>query len=293
MTMGNPDAELELPQHVLDYLDHQKTLTLATASASGVPRATTLLYVSRGPALYLWVRPDTTTAKHVEQNPVVSFAIDEYAEDWRQTRGIQGNGECEVVLSGEEIARAALLFGQKFPDVSAGSSTVGIYFLKISPTQVEFIDNSRAGEKSSEEFGVEYRRETVLNVFSDLPQEAEETFGAELQTMQVDAGDVVVRQGGPADKFFIVVDGELEVLRDEDGEEHQLATLGPGQLFGEIAIMRDTARASTLRAIEPATLLAMDRDTFRGLVAQSLGTTGDFDQVIQQRLERLGEGDGT
>jgi uncharacterized protein YhbP (UPF0306 family) len=288
--MGNDKAAIELPQHVLDYMDEQKTLTLATASGSGVPRATTLLYVNRGPTLYLWVRPETTTAKHVEQNPFVSFAIDEYAEDWRQTKGIQANGECEVVLNGEEIARAALLFGQKFPTVSAGSSTVGIYFLKITPTQLEFIDNTQAsGEKSSEEFGVEYRRETVLNVFGDLPEEAGETISAELQTMQVDAGEVVVRQGGPADKFFIVVDGELEVVRDEDGEERQVATVGAGELFGEIAIMRDTPRGATLKATKPATLLAMERDTFRDLVARALGTTGDFDQVIRQRLERLGE----
>jgi uncharacterized protein YhbP (UPF0306 family) len=290
--MGNADTQLELPQHVLDYLGRQKTLTLATASASGVPRATTLLYVSKGPTLYLWIRPDTITAKHVEQNPAVSFAIDDYTEDWRQTRGIQGNGECEVVLGGEEIARAALLFGQKFPDVSAGSSTVGIFFLKISPSQIEFIDNTGAGEKSSEAFGVEYRRETVLNVFSDLPQEAGEIIGAELQSIEVGAGEVVVRQGGPADKFFIVVDGELEVVRDEDGQERPLTSLGPGQLFGDISIMRDAPRVSTLRATQPARLLAMERDTFRSLVAQSLGTTADFDRVIQQRLDRLGEGDG-
>jgi uncharacterized protein YhbP (UPF0306 family) len=288
--MGNDRAAIELPQHVLDYMGEQKMLTLATASGSGMPRATTLLYVNRGPILYLWVRPATTTAKHVEQNPFVSFAVAEYSEDWRRTKGIQANGECEVVLNGEEIARAALLFGQKFPDVSAGSSTVGIYFLKITPTQLEFIDNTKGGgDRPSEEFGVEYRRESVLNVFTDLPEEATETIGAELQTMQVDAGEVVVRQGGPADKFFIVVDGELEVVRDEDGQERQVASLGPGQLFGEIAIMRDMPRAATLKATKPATLLAMDRDTFRGLVAQSLGTTGDFDQVIQQRLERLGE----
>ena len=96
--MGTDNAGLELPQHVLDYMDEQKTLTLATSSAAGVPRATTLLYVNRGPSLYLWVRPETTTAKHVEQNPNVSFAIDEYAEDWRQTKGIQANGDCQVVL---------------------------------------------------------------------------------------------------------------------------------------------------------------------------------------------------
>src|SRR4029450_3036367 len=141
-------------------------------------------------------------------------------EDWRQTKGIQANGECAVVLDGEEIARAALGFGEKFSDVSAGSSTMGIYFLKITPTQLEFIDNTRAsGEKSSEQFGVEYRGESALNVFSDLPEEAPEEITGQLQTMRLDAGEVVVRQGGPADKFFIVVDGELEVVRDDDGQE--------------------------------------------------------------------------
>jgi uncharacterized protein YhbP (UPF0306 family) len=288
--MGNDRAALELPQHVLDYLEEQETLTLATASSSGIPRATTLLYVNRGPSLYLWVRPETTTAKHVEQNPFVSLAIDEYAEDWRQTKGIQANGECEVVLSGEEIARAAMLFGQKFPNVSAGSSTMGIYFLKVTPTQLDFIDNTKTGgEKSSEQFGVEYRRESVLNVFDDLPEGAGEAISAELQPMRVDAGEVVVRQGGPADKFFIVVDGELEVVRDEDGTERHVDSVGPGELFGDIAIMRDAPRTATLKATKAATLLAMERDTFRELVAESLGTTGDFDQVVRQRLERLGD----
>jgi uncharacterized protein YhbP (UPF0306 family) len=288
--MNTEKTPLELPQHVLDYLAEQRTLTLATASSAGVPRAATLLYANRGPTLYLWVRPETTTARHVEQNPYVSFAIDEYVEDWRQTKGIQGNGECEVVLGGEEIARAALLFGQKFPDVSAGSSTMGIYFLKIAPTQLEFIDNTQAsGEKSSEQFGVEYRRESVLNVFSDLPDEAPEEISAQLQTIEVGAGEVLVREGGPADKFFIVVDGELEVLREDGGQERSVGSVGPGQLFGEIAIMRDAPRDATLKAASATRLLALERDTFRDLVAQSLGTTQDFDRVIQQRLDRLRE----
>jgi uncharacterized protein YhbP (UPF0306 family) len=289
--MGKDKAALELPQHVLDYMDEQRTLTLATSSAAGMPRATTLLYVNRGPTLYLWVRPETTTARHVEQNPYVSFAIDEYAEDWRQTKGIQANGECQVVLDGEEIARAALLFGQKFPNVSAGSSTMGIYFLKLTPTQLEFIDNSQvSGEKSSEEFGVEYRRESVLNVFEDLPEgEGVETIIAELQRMEVGEGETVVRQGGPANKFFIVVDGELQVIRDEDEGEHQVASVWPGQLFGEIAIMRDAPRTATLKATKASTLLAMERDTFSDLVARSLGTTSDFINTVRQRMDTLGE----
>jgi len=284
--MAEDKAALELPQHVLDYLEQQQTLTLATASAGGVPRAATFLYVNRGPTMYLWVRPETITAKHVQQNPFVSLAIDEYSEDWRQTKGIQANGECGVVLDGEEIARAAFLFGGKFPTLAAGRSTVGIYFMKIVPTQLEFIDNSRgSGEKSSEEFGVDYDRETVLNVYDELPEDVEETISGELQSMEADAGEVIVGEGAPADKFFIVVEGKVDVLRDDE----PVGSLGPGELHGEISIMRDTPRNSTLRAAEPTKLLAMERDTFRDVVAGSLGTTGDFDQVVRARLERLGQ----
>jgi uncharacterized protein YhbP (UPF0306 family) len=280
-------TEIELPPHVLEYLEQQSTVTLATASSSGVPRAATLLYVNRGPLLYMWVRPNTTTARHVEQNPLVSFAIDEYSEDWRQTKGVQGNGECEVVLGGEEIARAAMLFGQKFPNVASGSSTMGIYFLKLTATQLQFIDNSKAGEKSAEEFGVDFHSDEVLNVISDLPHQESANIEAPLQTVSASEGEVIARQDGPADKFFIVVDGEVELVSEADGSEERLGSYGPGHLFGEMSVMRDSPRSATLRATKASTLLTLERDDFRDLVAEALGTTGDFDQVIQKRLESL------
>jgi uncharacterized protein YhbP (UPF0306 family) len=280
-------TEIELPPHVLEYLEQQSTVTLATASSSGVPRAATLLYVNRGPLLYMWVRPNTTTARHVEQNSLVSFAIDEYSEDWRQTKGVQGNGECEVVLGGEEIARAAMLFGQKFPNVASGSSTMGIYFLKLTATQLQFIDNSKAGEKSAEEFGVDFHSDEVLNVISDLPHQESANIEAPLQTVSASEGEVIARQDGPADKFFIVVDGEVELVSEADGSEERLGSYGPGHLFGEMSVMRDSPRSATLRATKASTLLTLERDDFRDLVAEALGTTGDFDQVIQKRLESL------
>jgi CRP-like cAMP-binding protein len=285
--MSEGKTEIELPEHVLGYLEQQSAVTLATASPAGVPRAATLLYVNKGPLLYMWIRPETTTARHVEANPLVSFAIGEYSDDWRQTKGIQGNGECEVVLSGEEIAQAAFLFGQKFPNVSSGSSTMGIYFLKVAATQVQFIDNSKAGEKSAEEFGVDYHADEVLNVWSDLPQQESGNIEAQLQSLSADAGEVLVRQGGPADKFFIVVDGEVELVREEEGRELQLGSYGPGHFFGEMSIMRDSPRSGTIRAVKPSTLLTLERETFRELVAESLGTTADFDQIIRRRMESL------
>ena len=67
----------------------------------------------------------------------------------------------------------------------------------------------------------------------------------------------------------------------------RLASLKQGQFFGEMAILRDSPRTATVRAITPTTLLTMDRDVFRNLVAQSLATTEDFDRVIRQRLAEL------
>ena len=137
-------SAVEVPSHVLEYLAEQSTLTLATASPAGVPHASTFLYVNDGPMLCFWTKPDTTTARHIEQNSLVSFAIDEYSKDLRQTKGVQGRAEARVILSGEEIARVAALFGDKFPDLSPGA-TMSISFFKIVPTDIDFIDNTEAG----------------------------------------------------------------------------------------------------------------------------------------------------
>src|SRR5206468_3755857 len=111
--MGNMSA-VEVPGHVLDYLRERPTLTLATVSAAGVPRATTLHYVNDGPTVYIWTRPDTATARHMEQNPVASFAIDQYTDDPRGTKGIQATAEAQVVLNPDEVKKAKELFQAKY-----------------------------------------------------------------------------------------------------------------------------------------------------------------------------------
>ena len=281
---ADAQVTLDLPQHVLQYLDAQPALTLATATRGGVPRATTLTYVNDGVTVYIWTRPDTTTARQMEENPVVSLAIGQYADDWRETKGIQAAAEAQVVLNPTELTRVVALFEQKYPPL-AGTLGSGVSLFRITPTELQFIDNAETDTTSGG--GVSYQRDVVFSVFSDLPREEIETVAAKLQTVQVGAGDVIVRQGAPADKFFIIVDGEVEVVHEQDGVTKRLATLTTGQFFGEMAILRDSPRMATVRALAQTTLFAMERDAFRGLVAQSMGTTRDFDQVIQQRLEEI------
>jgi uncharacterized protein len=150
----------QVPQEVLDYLGVQKTLTLATTGSDG-PWAATLTYVNDGSEIYIWTRPSSNTARHIEENPTAAFAIDEYTEDFHETKGIQGRGRCSVV-EGERIAKAADLFGQKYPQLRPGS-TSAVMFFRIEPEALEFIDNSRSAAEG-DAFGADFRRESVLDM---------------------------------------------------------------------------------------------------------------------------------
>ncbi len=217
----------------------------------------------------------------------MSFTVDEYTEDLSQTRGIQGSGECRPLLSGEQIARVADLFGQKFPSLSPGA-TMSIAFFRITPTELQFIDNtSQRGASQVGQFGADFHRENSYSMFGVLPPQASETISATLQRQNVGPDEVIARAGGPANKFFIVVDGEVEVRREAEGAPETVTTIGPGELFGEMSVLVDKPRAASVRALKPTTLLTLDAEAFRDLLAQSLGTSSGFDQVLRQRLENL------
>jgi uncharacterized protein YhbP (UPF0306 family) len=283
--MGEVPQE-HAPPHVLEYLKAEATLTLATSTRTGVPHAATMVYVADGITLYFCTRPDSTTARNVAQNPAVAFTVDEYSANWSETRGVQGSGECQVLLNAADIKRVVGLFRERYSFLSE-TSTANVSVYRIVPSELRFIEGT-AGTDAT--LGMEYRRSMVYSVFRELPRQDVEDVVGKLETIQVEAGTTVVRQGAPADKFFIIVDGEVEVVREAGTGApgaRALATLSAGQFFGEVAILHDGPRTATVRAKTRTTLLTMDRDVFRGLVAQSLATTQDFDRVIRQRLAEV------
>jgi uncharacterized protein YhbP (UPF0306 family) len=290
--MPAQNSSPDVPPHVLAFLAGQNTVTLATASATGLPHAATMVYASDGLAIYYCAHPDATTARHIAENPRVAFTIDAYSPDWRRTQGIQGRGECRTLLDPNEIRQAMRLFRDKFPFLAGGVSDerspfTNRSFYRITPSEVHFINTEGSNTADGRLLEMPYRKSVVYSVFRELPDHEAEAVAGEMEPVRVEAGEVVVRQGTPADKFFIVVDGELEVLREDDGRVRRVATLNRGQFFGEIAILRDLPRTATVKALVPTTLLAMEREMFQRLVSQALGTTQDFDQVVQQRLAAL------
>jgi NADH dehydrogenase len=99
-------------------------------------------------------------------------------------------------------------------------------------------------------------------------------------------GETIVRQGEIGDRFFVIVRGGVEVVRDEgDGAARQVATLGPGEHFGEVALLDDVPRTATVRAAQPTDVLCVGRGDFAA-VARSLSLlkAGLAQSVRQRRL---------
>jgi hypothetical protein len=108
-----------------------------------------------------------------------------------------------------------------------------------------------------------------------------------LERLKFAPGSVIVREGDTADRFFVVAKGEVEVLRDLDGQEERLRVMGPGQFFGELGLIIGETRTASVRAMGEVELLAMDSEEFAKLVATSTGGASDVDRVLPERLAEL------
>jgi HlyB family type I secretion system ABC transporter len=97
-------------------------------------------------------------------------------------------------------------------------------------------------------------------------------------------GTVVVREGEVADAFFVLVAGTARVLKQgAGGEEVPLNVLKPGDAFGEIALLEDSARTATVRASGDVEALRLDRSVFRALVHTNPAVREAFELSVRQR----------
>jgi CRP-like cAMP-binding protein len=117
-------------------------------------------------------------------------------------------------------------------------------------------------------------------IFAPLPAPRLEQLAAALDERRAPAGQTIVRQGEPGDEFFLVSQGRVRVTVDgaPAGE------LGPGDGFGEIALLRDVPRTATVESVEDTTLYALSRDEFLGAVARHAESAAAAERVAGRRL---------
>jgi ATP-binding cassette subfamily B protein len=94
---------------------------------------------------------------------------------------------------------------------------------------------------------------------------------------------VIVQQGDPGDRFYVIARGTVEVTRLENGRRVQLAKLQDGDYFGEMALLSDQPRNATVRTLTPCVCLSLPRDLFSRLLTREPELREHFQEVVAAR----------
>jgi MFS family permease len=129
-------------------------------------------------------------------------------------------------------------------------------------------------------------------IFSPLAGATLEHLVSRLVPVVVEPGTEVVKEGDPGDRFYVIAEGELDV--SADGQP--LSSLGAGDYFGEIALLRDVPRTASVTARTRSVLYALDREDFLAAVTGYAASSEAAERVVSARLAAVpsaGVGAGT
>ncbi len=108
-----------------------------------------------------------------------------------------------------------------------------------------------------------------------LPEPVLEFLAASAAPASAAAGETIVREGEAGDRFYVIESGEVEILG---------RTFGPGESFGEIALLRDVPRTATVTAVSDVTLVTLERDVFVSAVTGHGPANASAEELVAERL---------
>jgi hypothetical protein len=183
-----------------------------------------------------------------------------------------------IVAQFGALAACAMLFSivanlVVTPMVMSRIRLVGLYEILAMPVQREVLDNSPLFQGMTP---YQVRKAILIS-----------------ELHEVAAGTRLIEQGTMGGSMYLVVSGELEVVRRDDASERRVALLKPGDVLGEIGFIGATRRTADVRALGPVSVLRFDRDQlandlrfFPGIVAK---LNFNISCILGQRLSELVE----
>jgi CRP/FNR family transcriptional regulator, cyclic AMP receptor protein len=113
--------------------------------------------------------------------------------------------------------------------------------------------------------------------FSSLSKRDLTTVAQQMEEIDIPEGKELVREGDFGHEFFLIVDGTAEVVRGGA----RIAERGPGEFFGEMALLDEERRTATVTAKSPMRVLVMTRQSFRALD----GTAPEIHATVAEAIE--------
>jgi CRP-like cAMP-binding protein len=114
-----------------------------------------------------------------------------------------------------------------------------------------------------------------IPAFSDVPAAVREWAVRRMEREEFPSGAIILRQGEAGDRFYTIARGRVQAEIAEDGQS-MTRDLGPGDFFGEIALLQDVPRTATVKVAEPVTMWTMSREDFQELRKRA----AEFDESL-------------
>lgn len=99
----------------------------------------------------------------------------------------------------------------------------------------------------------------------------------------------VVEIGDPGDSLFMILDGAVSVLYPARSQDFELARLGPGSFFGEMALLNEKPRSATVRTVTEARVLVLEKEQFRGILRDSPEVAIELLEELSLRIRNADE----
>jgi len=132
---------------------------------------------------------------------------------------------------------------------------------------------------------------TLLGHVSLLAGAGEGTIAAlarRLRPVSVRAGEILIRQGDPADRLYLVRSGRLRVLVDGEEGLRTVRELGPGAAIGELALLTGAPRSATVQAVRDGELLELEAEVFQALLDHDSGFAVAVARTLATQLQASG-----
>jgi len=100
-------------------------------------------------------------------------------------------------------------------------------------------------------------------------------------------GELLIRQGEPGDCMYVIQEGEVEIVAENDGHEVVLRRAGPGEIIGEMAIFEREVRSATVRAAGDVRALTVDKRNFLKRINEDPSLAFRLVQQMSHRVREM------
>lgn len=200
-----------------------------------------------------------------------------------QAEVVSSKGESKIVMSGSDIAKHALANQQprKFTAtakidcevIRIDSDLLDILLTwdQLSGIEVDEIQVDEGSDEGEDEDGDWMTRILQSKAFLQVPPANIQAMFMRMQDIPVKSGDVIIKQGGEGDYYYIIKHGKCKVTRtSKTGSELTLATLGDGDAFGEEALLSEAKRNANIVMTTDGSLVRLSKEDFNELLKEPM-----------------------